>query len=67
MNDMLGMPSRTVVVSDSQYKEMQQNQARLEIKELEKTLLTYESRANRLRSAIADLQKEHNLLPEASE
>ena len=69
INHMLNLPfgSDVVVVSDSQYKEMQQKQAELEITSLQKRLDAYESSAERLRETISSLQKEHGLLPKASD
>jgi len=68
MNDMLSLNSGNVyVVSDSQYKELQQKQAEEEISTLQNRLLAYESAANRLQARITELQTEHGLLPEASE
>ena len=58
---------RVVVISDSDYKKYQQEQA-------EKELLVLTSKKNRLESAIAELDDEikqiqtaHNLLPEAND
>ena len=58
---------RVVVVSDTQYKEYQQERA-------EKELLVLTSKKNRYKAAIAELdseikqiQTDHNLLPEANE
>ena len=58
---------RVVVVSDTQYKEYQQERA-------EKELLVLTSKKNRYEAAIAELdseikqiQTDHNLLPEANE
>ena len=58
---------RVVVVSDTQYKEYQQERA-------EKELLVLTSKKNRYESAIAELdseikqiQTDYNLLPEANE
>lgn len=69
INHMLNLPfgSDVVVISDSQYKEMQQKQAELEITSLQKRLDAYESSAERLRETISSLQTEHGLLPKASD
>ncbi len=69
INHMLNLPfgSDVVVISDSQYKEMQQKQAELEITSLQKRLDAYESSAASLRETISSLQTEHGLLPKASD
>ncbi len=69
INHMLNLPfgSDVVVISDSQYKEMQQKQAELEITSLQKRLDAYESSAASLRETISSLQAEHGLLPKASD
>ena len=53
-----------VVISDSDYKQLQKTQAELQISRLQKKLESYEYSADRLRERIVYLQKEHDLLPE---
>ena len=61
-------PRRSVyVISDSQYKDIQQKRAQSEIDELEQEVLVQETYVKRIKQRIADLQKEHGLLPPAEE
>ena len=55
------------VISDAKYKELRQKQARDEIAVLENRAEHYDKAAASIRETIADLQKEYDLLPEASE
>ena len=66
INSMLNLPFGTdvYVISDSEYKELQQKQAESQISRLQKKLESYEYSADRIRQRIVDLQKEHDLLPE---
>ena len=59
--------SDVYVISDSEYKKIRQKQAEDEIAVLQKRLDAYERSAESLKATIADLQKEHELLPQASE
>ena len=65
LEDMFGPRGRVYVVSESQYKEIQQKQAKSEIKELEDELKAHQRLCDRLQTRIADIQTEHGLLPEA--
>ena len=61
-------PPRSVyVISDSQYKEMQQKRAQSEIDELQTEVEVQERYLKRLQARITDIQKEHGLLPPAEE
>ena len=65
INSMLNpFSTDVVVISDSEYKQLQQKQAELQISRLQKKLESYEYSADRLRQRIVDLQKENDLLPE---
>ena len=55
------------VISDSKYKELKQKQAAEEIATLENRASHYDSCAASIRKTIAELQKEFDLLPEASD
>ena len=65
LEDMIGPRSRVYVVSDSEYKELQQKQAKNEIRDLEDELKVHRRLCERLETRIADIQTEHGLLPEA--
>ena len=61
-------PPRSVyVISDSQYKEMQQKRAQSEIDELQTEVEVQERYIKRLQARITDLQTEHGLLPPTEE
>ena len=57
--------SNVYVVSDEQYKRLRTQQAQDEIAVLQHRLESYEKAAENLRTTIAEIQKEHEILPEA--
>ena len=58
---------RVVVVSDTQYKEYQQERAEKELLVLTSKKTRYEAAIAELDSEIKQIQTDHNLLPEANE
>ena len=57
--------NQVYVISDSEYKKFQQQEALKEIEVLENRALSYEKTAASIRETIVELQKEAGLLPTA--
>ena len=53
---------RVVVISDTEYKELQQQEAKREVLALESKANRYFTAAQELEARVAELRKEHNLL-----
>ena len=65
VNDLMNIPfgvNDVYVVSDAQFKELKQKQARDEVAVLTKRLEAYEKAAEGLRQTIAEIETEHDLL-----
>ena len=68
VEDLMNIPfgvNDVYVVSDAQYKELKQKQARDEVAVLNKRLEAYEKAAEGLRQTIAEIETEHDLLAPA--
>ena len=57
--------NQVVVISDSEYKKHQQAQAREQIQKLEERAQTYRNYLANVETAIAEIQKDYDLLPAA--
>ena len=56
-----------VVISDSEYKELRQEEAKKEVNALESKANRYFTAAQEIEARVAELRKEHDLLPPGEE